>query len=71
MDCEIELSPPRPFSSVYTTVGPLDAERIVVGASMRCLIDRMESLTALRAYPYAQPGAPLPSGRELKFFRTA
>jgi hypothetical protein len=69
VDCEIELSPQQSFTRVYTTVGPLDAERIVVGATMRCLIDRMETLIALRAFPYAQPGAALPSGRELKFFR--
>ncbi len=69
VDCEVELNPPRNFTRVYTTVGPLDAERIVVGATMRCLIDRMETLIALRAFPYAQPDAPLPSGRALKFFR--
>ena len=69
VDCEVDLSPQRPFTRVYTTVGPLDAERLVVGASMRCLIDRMESLIALRVFPCAQPEAPLPSGRELKFFR--
>jgi hypothetical protein len=69
VDCEVELNPPRPFTRVYTAVGPLDAGRIVVGATMRCLIDRMETLIALRAFPYTQPDAPLPSGRELKFFR--
>ncbi len=67
--CDVQLSPQRPFTRVYTTVGPLDAERIVVGAAMRCLIDRMETLIALRAFAYARPDAPLPSGRELKFFR--
>ena len=69
VDCEVELSPQWSLSRVYTTVGPLDAERIAVGATMRCLIDRMETLIALRAFPYAQPEVPLPSGRELKFFR--
>jgi hypothetical protein len=68
------LGPPAkygPFTRLYTTVGPLDTELLVVGATMRCLIDRMESLIALRAFPYAQPDAQLPSGRELKFFRAA
>ena len=69
VDCDVELSPQQSFSRIYTTVGPLDAERIAVGATMRCLIDRMETLIALRAFPYAQPDATLPSGRELKFFR--
>jgi hypothetical protein len=69
VDCEVELNPQQSFTRIYTTVGPLDAERIAVGASMRCLIDRMQTLIALRAFPYAQPGATLPSGRELKFFR--
>ena len=69
VDCEVDLSPQQSFTRIYTTVGPLDAERIAVGATMRCLIDRMETLIALRAFPYAQPDATLPSGRELKFFR--
>lgn len=69
VDCEVELRPLQSFTRVYTTVGPLDAERIAVGATMRCLIDRMETLIALRAFPYAQPDVALPSGRELKFFR--
>jgi len=41
----------------------------VVGAMMRCLIDRIGTRTVLRAFPYAPPNVPLPSGRELKFSR--
>ena len=49
-------------------IGPArwQAER---GATMRCIIDRIESPFLLRAFPYAEPNAPLPSGRELKFRR--
>jgi hypothetical protein len=66
VDCEVELNPTGRITRVYTMVGPIDTQRLVVGATMRCLIDRYE-FTVLRAFPYAQPDAPLPSGRELKF----
>jgi hypothetical protein len=66
VDCEVELNPTGRITRVYTMVGPLDTQRLVVGATMRCLIDRFEFIV-LRAFPYAQPDAPLPSGRELKF----
>jgi hypothetical protein len=64
--CEVELNPTGRITRVKTTVGPMDTQGLVVGATMRCLIDRYEFIV-LRAFPYAQPDAPLPSGRELKF----
>jgi hypothetical protein len=79
--CEIELKPtprvvyeadPNPtarITRVATTVGPLDAQWLVVGVAMRCRIDRAEFEYVLRAFPYAAPDAPLPSGRSLTFRR--
>jgi Protein of unknown function (DUF2510) len=64
--CEVELNPTGRITRVKTNVGPMDTQRLVVGATMRCLIDRYE-LIVLRAFPYAEPDALLPSGRELKF----
>lgn len=64
--CDVELSPTGRITRVKTTVGPMDTQRLVAGATIRCLIDRYEFIV-LRAFPYAQPDAPLPSGRELKF----
>jgi hypothetical protein len=64
--CEVELNPTGRITRVKTTVGPMDTQRLIVGATMRCLIDRYEFIV-LRAFPYARPDAPLPSGRELKF----
>jgi hypothetical protein len=65
--CEVELNSPRRAARVAATVGPLDVERLVVGATMRCRIDHLEFPIMLLAYPYAKPDAPLPSGRELAF----
>ena len=67
--CEVELKPTARIARVSTTVGPLDTERLVVGATMRCILDRVEFPYVLRAFPYAAPDAPLPSGRELDFRR--
>jgi hypothetical protein len=64
---EATLNPTARIAQVSATVGPLDTERLIVGATMRCLIDHLDSRIVLRAFPYAQPHAPLPSGRELKF----
>ena len=61
------LNPTARIARVSATVGPLDTERLIVGATMRCLIDGLDSGKLLRAFPYAEPNAPLPSGRELKF----
>ena len=66
---ETDLNPTTRTARVYTTVGPLDTERLVVGATMRCIIDRIEFPFVLRAFPYAEPNATLPSGRELKFMK--
>jgi hypothetical protein len=68
--CEFELDPGSTVARLATTIGPMDAERLIVGASMRCLIDRMDSFTVLRAFPYAAAEDPLPSGRALKFNKT-
>ena len=65
--CRVTVRPPANISRVATMVGPMDAERLVVGATMRCLIDRMDGMTPLRVFPYARPEAVLPSGRVLKF----
>ncbi len=65
--CEVEMNPPRRTARLAATVGPLDVERLVVGATMRCQIDRAEFPVVLRAFPYAASDAPLPSGRELAF----
>ncbi len=65
--CEVELNPPPRAARVATTVGPLDVERLVVGATMRCQFDRAEFPVVLRAFPYAASDAPLPSGRALAF----
>jgi hypothetical protein len=64
---EAALNPTARIARVSTTVGPMDTQRLVVGATMRCLIDRIDTRIVLRAFPYAEPNAPLPSGRELKF----
>jgi hypothetical protein len=70
VDCDVELNPSGRMTRVKTTVGPLDTERLIVGETMRCLIDRYEFMV-LRAFPYAQPDASLPSGRELKFSKAS
>jgi hypothetical protein len=66
--CEVELNPTTRITRVRTSVEPLDIRRLVIGATMRCLIDRLDIDIALRAFPDAQPDAPLPSGRELQFY---
>ena len=48
-----------------TTIGPLDAQHLVVGATMRCLIDRADGFKVLKVFPYAKPDTTLPSGRML------
>jgi hypothetical protein len=50
--CEVELNPPPRIARVATTVGPLDARQLVVGATMRCRIDRIDFSSVLRAVPY-------------------
>jgi hypothetical protein len=66
---EAALNPTTRIARLVTTVGPLDVERLVVGTTMRCIIDRAEFPCVLRAFPYAAPNVPLPSGRELGFRR--
>ena len=66
---EAGLNPTARIARVATTVGPLDIQRLVVGATMRCRIDRAEFQYMLLAFPYAAPNAPLPSGRSLTFKR--
>jgi hypothetical protein len=61
--CEVELNPPPRVARVTTTIGPLDARWLVVGATMHCRIDRSEFSSLLRACPYGS------SGRELDFRR--
>jgi hypothetical protein len=69
VECEVELNPTGRAIRVATTVGPLDTQWLAVGATLRCLIDRTDLFVVLRAFPYAQPEGPLPSGREVKFYR--
>ena len=64
---EAALNPTARIARVSATVGPLDTARLIVGVTMRCLIDRLDTRIVLRAFPYAAPDAPLPSGRELRF----
>jgi len=65
--CQVTVRPPTNITKVSTTVGPLDAQQLVAGATMRCLIDRNDGFKPLRVFPYAKPDAALPSGRVLKF----
>jgi hypothetical protein len=69
--CVVEAVPPLDTTRVATTVGPLDAERLMLGGTMRCLIDRADtiSITVMKVYPYASAQATLPAGREVKFCR--
>lgn len=67
--CHVTTHPPTDITRVATTIGILDAQHLAVGGTMRCLIDRNDGLNLLRAFPYAQPGSPLPSGRELTFHK--
>jgi hypothetical protein len=67
--CQVRLDPPSTITRVATQVGPLDAERLSLGGTMRCLIDRLETFRFLRVYPYAPHDARLPYGRELKFHK--
>ena len=80
---EVELNPTGRITWVFTqlrqrysraeaysgveAMGMLKEKRLVVGATMRCLIDRIEDF-AFRAFPYAKPDAPLPYGDELLFY---
>jgi hypothetical protein len=63
VDCEVELSPHERIAWVLTWVDVRDARRLVVGATMRCLIDRMEYSVLLRAFPNADPNHPLSAQR--------
>jgi hypothetical protein len=65
--CQVTVHPPAGITRVGTYIGPLDAQRLVVGATMRCLIDRNDGFKPLRVFPYATPDAPLLSGRVLNF----
>jgi len=67
--CRVDVNPPADITHVATQVGPLDAERISIGGTMRCLIDRYNGIHVLRVYPYATPETQLPSGRVLKFHK--
>jgi hypothetical protein len=67
--CVVNANPPLDTLRVATTIGPLDAERLMLGGTMRCLVDRAGSMTVMKVYPYASKTVALPSGRELKFRR--
>lgn len=68
--CQIALRPPtNHLTRVATTIGPLDAQHLVVGATMRCLIDRADGFKVLKVFPYAKPDTTLPSGRMLQFHK--
>jgi uncharacterized membrane protein len=69
VECRVDVNPPADITRVATRVGPLDAERLSVGGTMRCLIDRYSRINVLRVYPYATPGTQLPSGHVLKFHK--
>lgn len=70
VECDVTTDPLTDIHRVATTIGPLDAERMHVGTTMRCLIDRASTFNVLRVFPYAAPDATLPAGRVLKFHRT-
>jgi hypothetical protein len=63
VDCEVELNPTGRITQVRSTTG--DTRRVVVGATMRCRHDRLEN--GLVAFPDAEPDAPLPAGKILRF----
>jgi hypothetical protein len=69
-DCEVELNPTGRITWVHMDIkfwGTATArKKIVVGATMRCLVDRTHEV-AFRAFPWAEPDAPLPSGKKLLF----
>jgi hypothetical protein len=67
--CVVRANPPIDVTRVATTIGPLDAERLMLGGTMRCLVNRAGTMTVMKVYPYASDKAPLPSGRALKFRR--
>ena len=67
VDCEVELNPTGRITWVHTAKeiwgSALQEKRLVVGATMRCLIDRT-GRSAFRAFPWAKPdGDPLPRSR--------
>jgi hypothetical protein len=78
--CQVELTPlarvvyyasPYPTTQIVrvsATVGPLDIRPLVVGATMRCQIDRAEQVY-MRVFPYDASSAPFASGRSLEFKR--
>jgi hypothetical protein len=70
--CEVQAGSTARVLRVAAKVGPLDTQRLVAGATMRCLLDPTDQPRGmvLRVFPYAAPGAPLPAGRELKFSGT-
>ena len=65
--CRVTIRPPSNITRIATRIGPMDAERLALGGTMRCLIDRLGTFTFLRVFPYAPHDAPLPYGRMLKF----
>jgi hypothetical protein len=69
VECRVTIRPPSTVTRVATRIGPLDAERLSIGGTMRCLIDRLETTKFLRVFPYAPHDAPLPYGRMLKFHK--
>jgi hypothetical protein len=64
VECQVELNPTGRIIQVYADVTPLHIRRVVIGATMRCLIDRTEEV-AFRAFPYAKTDAPLASDNQL------
>jgi hypothetical protein len=65
VDCEVELNPTGRITWVHVERASISGfalqEQLVVGATMRCLIDRMENV-AFRAFPSTAPdGVPLSS----------
>jgi hypothetical protein len=67
--CEVELNPTARIARVGTWIVPPGPKRLVVGKTMRCLIDRVDIDVSLRVFPWvAAWDAPLPSGRELLFY---
>ena len=69
-DCEVELNPTGRILWVHAAnvLGRRATAKkgIRTGATMRCLIDRTHEV-AFRAFPWAEPDAPLPSGKKLLF----
>jgi hypothetical protein len=53
----------------WAMIGPLDAARFHVGASLRCLVNPARP-NVVQVFPFAAPGDALPAGRDVLFTST-